>query len=115
MPNTQRQPSDTCTQPPMMGAMAGASENTSMVLLISRCALVPSNRSRTTARATVGPMPAARPCSTRQNSSVPKVGARKQPTEPAVYSTSPPITTRRRPSASDSGPCTSEKQAKGSR
>ncbi len=84
MPNTLRQPNATCTQPPMMGAAAGAIENTSIMLLISRCAFAPSKRSRTTARATVGPMPAAMPCSTRKASSTPKVGASRHPIEPMV-------------------------------
>ena len=83
-PNTERQPKATCNQPPMTGPMAGATENTIIMMLISRCALCPSYRSRTTARAMVGPIPAAMPCNTRQNSKAPKLGANAQPAEAAV-------------------------------
>ena len=39
--NTARQPNATCTQPPMMGAMAGARLKIMVVRLMSRCAFAP--------------------------------------------------------------------------
>ena len=74
--------------------------------LISRCASSPSSTSRITARPTISPTPALRPCSARNASNCGNVVASAQPTEASRNTTSPPRITRRRPSASDSEPCT---------
>jgi len=39
--NTARQPSHTCTQPPITGASAGPTLNMIVIALITRCACAP--------------------------------------------------------------------------
>ena len=63
--NTARQPKATCTQPPMIGATAGARLKIMVVRLMRRCARAPSYRSRIMARPMTTPTPAVAPCSTR--------------------------------------------------
>ena len=90
----------------MIGAMAGAMPKIIDTWLINLCASSPCSTSRITARPTIRPTPALNPCSARNASSVVRSGASAQPTEARVNTASPPRITRRRPMASDNGPCT---------
>ena len=63
--NTARQPNATCTQPPMIGATAGARPKIIVVRFMRRCAAAPSYRSRMMARPMTTPTPAVAPCNTR--------------------------------------------------
>ena len=90
----------------MIGAIAGAMPNTIDTWLIRRWASLPWSTSRITARPTIRPTPADRPCSARNASRVGRSGASAQPTEARVKMPSPPRITGRRPMASDSGPWT---------
>ncbi len=89
----------------MIGAIAGATPKIIDTWLISRCASAPWYRSRITARPTITPTPAVTPCSARNTSSVVISRDSAQPIEAPMNSTSPPMITRLRPNASDSGPC----------
>ena len=89
-----------------MGAMAGAMPKIIDTWLISRCASSPWRASRITARPTMKPTPADRPCRARNSSSVPMSVASAQPTDASRNTNSPPRITRLRPNVSDSGPCT---------
>ena len=111
LPNTARQPSHTWIQPPITGASAGPRLNMMVIALMTRCAWAPLKQSRTTARPMIMPTPPTIPCRARKNSSAPNPGASAQPMEASAYSTSPTSTTRRRPTASESEPCTSDMQA----
>ena len=65
----------------MIGAIAGAMPKIIDTWLISRCASSPCSTSRITARPTIRPTPADRPCSARNASSVPgRATARSRPT-----------------------------------
>ena len=90
----------------MIGAIAGAMPKIIDTWLIRRCASSPCSTSRITARPTIRPTPADRPCSARNASNVPRSIDNAQPTDASVNTTSPPRITLRRPIASDSGPCT---------
>jgi hypothetical protein len=74
--------------------------------LIRRCASWPCNTSRITARPTIRPTPALNPCSARNHSSIGSEVDSAQPTEASTNTTRPARITGRRPSASESGPCT---------
>jgi hypothetical protein len=90
----------------MIGAIAGAMPKIIDTWLISRCASSPDSTSRITARPTIMPTPALSPCSARNTSSVGRSVASAQPTDASAKTASPARITRRRPTASDSGPCT---------
>ncbi len=92
------------SQPPMIGAIAGASPKIICTWPIARCAAGPVSRSGITARATMVPPPAQRPWITRKTSSTGRFGASAQPTEARVKIAVEAMITGRRPSASDSGP-----------
>ena len=84
VPNTARQPSSACTQPPMMGAAAGPRPKIIVIMLMSRCASAPWKLSRTMARPMICPPPATSPCTARNASSVAKFGAAAQPIDASV-------------------------------
>ncbi len=92
------------SNPPTMGATAGATPKITATWLIIRCAFGPSKRSRMTVRLTIVEPPAASPWATRPTSSHSSVGANAHATDAAAYTTSEPMITGRRPMASDSGP-----------
>ena len=104
--NVERQPNVTCSQPPRIGAIAGASPNTIMMCDMIRCACDWSceNLSCTIACPITEPAPAASPCSARHTSSQPNVGANAAPSDDSVYTVSAIKITGRRPNESDSVP-----------
>jgi hypothetical protein len=93
-------------QPPITGASAGATPKIIDTWLIRRCASSPCSTSRITARPTIRPTPDESPCNARNASSVGRSLDSAQPTEAMANTINPPRITRRRPIASDSGPCT---------
>jgi hypothetical protein len=78
-----------------------------------RCAAGPSATSRTTARPTVMPTPATAPCTARQNHSISMEVASAAPNDANAKASRPTITTRLRPSASETAPCHRAMMAKG--
>ena len=90
----------------MIGATAGAMPKIIDTWLISFCAYGPWYTSRITARPTISPTPADMPCSARNASSVGRLVDSAQPMDASANTVRPPRITRRRPIASDSGPCT---------
>ncbi len=105
--NTDRQPHTASSQPPITGAMAGAMANTKVTFDMTFCARAPENKSRTSARPITTPAPAAMPCPIRAQISSVKSRASAAPMEASTYTASATSTMRRRPQASDNGPCTS--------
>jgi hypothetical protein len=103
------------THPPKTGAKAGDSEKIMLTSASSRVAAAPSKQSRMMARPTTVPTPADIPCTTRQAVSHPTLGASAQPSAASPNVSSAARMTRRRPKASDNGPCTRLMQAKASR
>ena len=93
------------SQPPTIGASAGATPKIIDMSDMARCAVSPEKRSRTTVRPTIIPPPATTPCRARPTSNQVIDGASAQNTEVAVKSASPPTMIGLRPSASDNGPC----------
>ncbi len=79
--NTERQPKASCSQPPRMGAIAGASANISIICDITRCAMLPAKLSRMMARPTTIPPLADKPCAMRHNNNACAFGAMAQPME----------------------------------
>src|SRR6186997_4221 len=65
------------------------------------------------ARPMTTPTPAVAPCNMREAINCSYDCENVQATEPTVYNAIPQIITGRRPTASDSGPCTSEANANG--
>jgi hypothetical protein len=100
-----RQPIVFSRMPPMTGAIAGAIENTSVICDIAFCASGPWKLSRMIARPTTSPVPADNPWSARASHSDWMLPAIAQSSVAIAYTTSPAITTGRRPSASESAPC----------
>ena len=96
------------TQPPTIGAMAGATPKIIETVDISRCAAAPSKQSRMIARPTIRPAPADIPCSARNTSNSPMLVDSAQPIEASTNAATPTRMTGRRPSASDTGPCNSD-------
>ena len=103
----ERQPISTSSQPPMIGAMAGATPKKSVIWLIRRCACTAAKRSRTIARPTTMPAPQLMPCSARPAISTPMRSAKAQIRLASANRTSPPRMTGRRPKLSESAPCSS--------
>ena len=102
--NTARQVATVRSWPPMTGAATGATPFTSMRVEKNRVIAVPSNRSRTIARASTAPAAAPRDCTLRAPRSWPALGASAHQADPATYSAIPASSGRRRPDVSDSGP-----------
>ena len=71
---------------------------------MTRCAMTPSNKSRTIARATTLPAPPAKPCTPRKNHKVSTLGAKAQPSEAKANMPSPHLMVLNRPIASDTAP-----------
>ena len=92
------------SSPPTIGAIAGATPKITATWLIIRWALGPSKRSRMTVRLTIVEPPAARPWATRPTSSHSSDGANAHATDATAYTSSEPMITGRRPTASESGP-----------
>ncbi len=114
-PKMARQPASARTQPPMMGAMAGASANIMALCAISRCAAGPSATSRTTARLTTMPAPPLIPCRARASHRCSMVVANMTAREASMNTASAATTTARRPKRSDRAPCHRDMSANGSR
>ena len=89
---------------PTIGAIAGATPKMTATWLIIRWAFGPSKRSRMTVRLTIVEPPAARPWATRPTSSHSSDGANAHATDATAYTSSEPMITGLRPTASDSGP-----------
>ena len=102
--NTLCQPRCTDSQPPTMGAMAGATPKKIVTCAMTRCACVGGNMSRITARDTTMPAPADRPCSARNATNCPMLCDSAQPREASVKTARPHSTTGRRPKLSDREP-----------
>ena len=94
----------TNSQPPIKGAIAGATPKKIVTCDITRCASAGGNMSRMIARATTVPAPADKPCSARNATSQPIDGASAQPADASVKTTIPASTTGRRPKLSASAP-----------
>ena len=80
--NAQRQSPSSSSQPPMIGAIAGARAKIIITRAMRRCASAPSNRSRITTRETIVAAPALMPCSIRSSTSEPRLGAMMLPNMP---------------------------------
>ena len=98
------QPRLTNSQPPMIGAMAGARPKKMVIWLITFCAWVGGNMSRTIARETTTPAPHDRPCMARKTISWVTFCASAQPRLAKVKAIRPHKITGRRPKLSASAP-----------
>ncbi len=77
----QRQPRVAWSQPPRIGATAGAMPKTMPMNDMVRWAWAPVKRSPTMARPTTWPAPAEIPCKNRKAMNQPKLGAQAAPSE----------------------------------
>ena len=101
----ERQPRPTKSQPPMIGAIAGARPKKSVTSDIRRCASSAPKRSRIIARPTTMPAPTERPCTTRHRMSpCTRVGERRAHRGERVHARAPPGSPGRRPKLSESAP-----------